>query len=308
MKTLVMGAGAVGGYFGARLQAAGEKVVFCARGENLRALRERGIEITSISGDLALRVNATGDPREFAPYDLVLFSVKSYDLEPAAPLLAGAIAPGAAVLSLLNGVESEARLVEMLGRDAIMAGNARIGVELIAPGRIVHLTTGHIEFGELDGRISDRALRYAAAFERAGILGRLSDRIMTVRWDKLIWNSAFNTVTTLVRHTVGEVLDDPSALELVTTLMRETLAVARAEGADLGDDRIEAYLEHSRKHLRALKTSTLQDFERAKPLEYEALSGAVVRAAHRNRIAVPATEAVYAALRALDRRNRSAAG
>jgi 2-dehydropantoate 2-reductase len=300
MKILVMGAGAVGGYFGARLQAAGEEVVFCARGENLRALREHGIEITSIRGDLKLRVTATDTPRTDAPYDLVLFCVKFYQLESAAQQLNGCLGPGGAILSLLNGVESEARLAEIFGRESVLGGNARLGVELVAPGKIVHISTGHLEFGELDGRITDRARNYATAFERAGILGSLSDRIMTIRWDKLIWNSAFNTVTTLTRRTVGEVLDDPSGLELVTALMRETLRVAQADGAQLGEDRVEAFLAHSRKNLRALKTSTQQDLERGKPLEYEALSGAVLRAARRHRIDVPATQTVYALLKLLD--------
>jgi len=300
MKILVMGAGAVGGYFGARLQAAGEEVVFCARGENLRALREQGIEITSIRGDLKLGVTATDTPGTGAPYDLVLLCVKFYQLESAAQQLSGCLGPGGAILSLLNGVESEARLAEIFGRESVMGGNARLGVELVAPGKIVHISTGHLEFGELDGRITDRARNYAAAFERAGILGHLSDRIMTIRWDKLIWNSAFNTVTTLTRRTVGEVLDDPSGLELVTTLMRETLRVAQADGAQLGEDRVEAFLAHSRKNLRALKTSTQQDLERGKPLEYEALSGAVLRAARRHGIDVPATQTVYALLKLVD--------
>jgi 2-dehydropantoate 2-reductase len=300
MKILIMGAGAVGGYFGARLQAAGEQVVFCARGDNLRALCERGIEVTSIRGDLKLAVTATDAPRTHAPYDLVLFAVKFYDLESAARQLDGCLRPGGAILSLLNGVESEARLAEIFGRESVMGGNARLGVELVAPGRIAHISTGHIELGELDGRISERARAYAAAFERAGILGALSDRIMTIRWDKLIWNSAFNTVTTLTRRTVGEILDDPQGLELVTTLMRETLRVAQAEGAQLGADRVEAFLLHSQKNLRALKTSTLQDLERGKPLEYEALSGAVLRGARRHGIAAPMTQTVYALLKLLD--------
>ncbi|MGH7863598.1 MAG: ketopantoate reductase family protein, partial [Candidatus Binataceae bacterium] len=270
------------------------------RGENLRALRERGVEITSIRGDLKLRVTATEAPRAHAPYDLVLFCVKFYQLDYAAQQLDGCLGPGGAILSLLNGVESEARLGEVFGTDSVLGGNARLGVELVAPGKIVHISTGHLEFGELDGRITDRARNYAAAFDRAGILGSLSDRIMTIRWDKLIWNSAFNTVTTLTRRTVGEVLDDPDGCGLVTALMRETLRVAQAEGALLGEDRVEAFLAHSRKNLRALKTSTQQDLERGKPLEYEALGGAVLRAARRNGIEAPITQTVYALLKLLD--------
>jgi 2-dehydropantoate 2-reductase len=305
MKILVMGAGAIGAYFGARLQEAGEEVVFCARGRNLQALKEHGLEVQSPRGDYHGGVRATDTPREFAPYDLVLFCVKAYDTDAAAKSLAGCLAAGGAILTLQNGVESEARLAEYFGREAIMAGCARAGVELVAPGKILHVTTGVIEYGELDGGETPRALKIAAAFERAGIYGELVADIFSFRWSKLLWNAAFNTVTTLTRRTVGEVLDDADGAALIRTLMNETLAVAQAEGAKLGPDRIEMLLEHSRKNLRALKTSTRQDYDRGTRLEYDALSGGVVRAAHRRRVAVPAMETVHALLKLLDQRLRA---
>jgi 2-dehydropantoate 2-reductase len=300
MKILVMGAGAVGAYFGARLRAAGEDVVLCARGENLRAMRERGLDITSIRGDLKIEVTATDTPRDFAPYDLILFCVKAYDTPAAARAIEGCLKPGGAILTLQNGVENEAYLAAIFGRDAVMGGNARVGVEIVAPGKIAHMSTGHIDFGELDRRESERAKKIAAVFERAGILGQLSADIMTLRWDKLVWNGALNTVATLTRRRVGEILDDPESMKLLRTLMKEILEVARAEGAKIPDDRIDAYIAHSQKNLRELKTSTQQDLERGKALEYEALSGAVVRAARRHGISAPANETIYALLRLLD--------
>jgi len=300
MKILVMGAGAVGAYFGARMRASGEDVVLCARGENLRAIRERGLEIASIRGDLRIEITATDTPRDFAPYDLILFCVKAYDTEAAAEAISGCLRPGGAILTLQNGVENESKLAAIFGRDAVMGGNARVGVEMVAPGKIVHLSTGQIDFGELDGRETERVKAIAEVFRHAGILGQVSADIMTARWDKLIWNGALNTVTTLTRRRVGEILDDPEGLELLRTMMREIVTVARAEGAHISDDRIDAYIAHSHKNLRALKTSTQQDLERGKSLEYEALSGAVVRAASRHGLKVPAVEIVYTLLRLLD--------
>jgi 2-dehydropantoate 2-reductase len=300
MKILVMGAGAVGAYFGARLRASGEDVVLCARGESLRAIREYGLDITSIRGDLRIEVTATETPRDFAPYDLILFCVKAYDTDTAANAIAGCLKPGGAILTLQNGVENEAKLAAIFGRDAVMGGNARVGVEMVAPGKIVHLSTGHVDFGELDGRETDRARSIADVFERAGILGEVSTDIMSARWDKLVWNGAFNTVTTLTQRRVGELLDDPESMKLLRALMREIVTVARAEGAKIADDRIDAYIAHSQKNLRALKTSTQQDLEHGKPLEYEALSGAVVRAARRHGISVPSVETIYALMRLLD--------
>src|SRR5271156_2044789 len=299
MKILVMGAGAVGAYFGARMRAAGEDVVLCARRENLRAIRENGLALTSLRGDLRIEDPATDTPRDFAPYDLILFCVKAYDTDAAAREIQGCLKPDGVILTLQNGVENEAKLAAIFGRDAVMGGNARVGVEMVAPGKIVHLSTGHIDFGELDGRETDRAKKIAEMFQRAGILGQVSADIMSARWDKLIWNGAFNTVTTLTRRRVGEILDDPEGMKLLRTLMQEIVDVARAEGAKITDDRVDSYIAHSQKNLRALKTSTQQDLERGKPLEFEALSGAVVRAARRHNLSVPAVETVYALLRLL---------
>jgi 2-dehydropantoate 2-reductase len=306
MKILIMGAGAVGAYFGARLSAAGEEVVFCARGDNLRAIRERGLQIESIRGNVSIRPAATGDPREFAPYDLILFCVKAYDTDAAAHAIAGCLAPGGAVLTLQNGVENEARLEEILGPGTVMGGNARVGAEMVAPGRLLHLSSGHIDFGELDGRDSERARAIAQALQRAGILGECTPRIRSLRWDKLVWNGAFNTVATLTRRRVGDIIDDPESLRLVCALMREIIDVARADGADIGYDRIDFYLAHSHKNLRALKTSTQQDLERGRRLEYEALAGAVVRAARRHGVAAPGMETIYALMRLLDGSDRAA--
>ena len=123
---------------------------------------------------------------------------------------------------------------------------------------------------------------------------------MLLRWDKRVWNGEFNTVATLTRRRVGALLDDPEGLRLVCTLMREIIDAARAENYQIEYERIDSYLEHSRKNLRELKTSTQQDLERGKRLEYEALAGAVVRVARRHNLQVPGMEAVYALLRLLD--------
>jgi len=301
MNILVMGAGAVGAYFGARLQQAGEQMVFCARGEHLRALKDHGLKFTSYHGDFSIALTATDGPRDFAPYDLILFCVKSYDTAAAARTLEGCLNPGGAILTLQNGVENEAVLAEVFGREAVMGGNARVGAELVAPGHVVHRTGGLIEFGELDGRDTTRAQRLAELFRRAGIFGELTMRLPTIRWEKLLWNAAFNTVTTLVQRKVGDLIDDPDGVELLRALMHEIAAVARAEGVALGDAQVEAQIARSRAMLREVRPSTLQDSERGKPLEYEALCGAVIRTARRHQIATPHMDTVYALMKLLDR-------
>ena len=136
---------------------------------------------------------------------------------------------------------------------------------------------------------------------RAGILGELSANIRASRWDKLMWNAAFNTVTTLTNRTVGEVLDDPEGSALIRSLMEEVCAVAATEGVQITGQRIVQVLAHSNKNLRPLKTSTQQDRDRGKQLEVEALIGVVVRMARRDGIKVPVSETIYALMRLADR-------
>ena len=305
MKILVMGAGAVGAYYGARLQQAGEEVVLCARGANLEALWRDGLKVQSYQGDFAVRVTATADPHEHAPYDLILFCVKSYDTQNAARLLAGSLTQGGVILTVQNGVENEAQLRDVFGEAAVMTGNARIGAEMIQPGFIVHRTGGVIEFGEIDGGTSDRARQLAEIFRRAGILGQLIPGIWQTRWLKLLWNASFNPVTALSRSTVGEVLDDLNGIALIRSLMGEIVRVAQAEGVALTEQNIDDEIKRSQNHLRAVRTSTLQDSQRGKPLEYDALTGAVLRAANRHGIAVPHITAIHALIGLLDQHRSS---
>ena len=302
MKILIMGAGAVGLFYGARLQRAGDDVYYCARGENLRVLRERGLEVKSFQGDFNLQVKATGDPREFAPYELILFCVKSYDTIATARLLDGCLAEGGAVMTIQNGVENEAALCTVLPRESVMGGNARVGAELTAPGKLLHTASGIIEFGELDGSETPRAQRMAEAFKRAGVFGQFTRDLKSVRWKKLMGNNGTNTVSALARCTLGEMFAEPESDALVLRLINETATVGRAEGAKISAEDVDALYNVARNfsNASAIKTSTLQDLERGKRLEYDAISGAVVRAARRHGLSVPATETVHALLKLLD--------
>ncbi len=304
LRIFVMGSGAIGAYFGARLQQAGEEVVFGARGENLRALNERGLLVESPKGDLSLKVKATDKPREIAPYELVLFTVKSFDTEDAAALLDGCLAPGGVILTLQNGVENEARLATIFGRERVMGGNARAGVELVAPGHAVHVSNGFIEFGELDGSRTARAERLAEVFRRAGIFGSIIDDVTTARWYKLLWNATFNTITTLCRRRVGVVVGDPQGLALARGVLDEIAAVARAEGARIGAAEVETLLTRTRERLQNVRPSTLQDLERGRRLEYDALTGAVVRAADRHGLEIPLTRGLHTLIKLLAERPR----
>ena len=290
MKILVMGAGAIGAFYGAWLQRAGDEVYFCARGEHLRALQAHGLEVTSLDArmhsdgfgrEFHLPIKAAADPREFAPYELILFCVKSQDTVSAGKQIVGCLTSDGVVLTLQNGVENEAALCEIFPRAQVMGGNARVGAEITAPGKLLHTVGGHAEIGELDGRKTPRAERIAASFRRAGVLGELTEDLLTLRWHKLMGNNGTNTVCTLGRCSVGAAIADPEGGELVRQLFLETVRVGRAEGAKLTDEEAETQFRRMSKYpnLNSIRPSTLQDYEKGKRLEYDAITGAILRAA-----------------------------
>jgi 2-dehydropantoate 2-reductase len=298
----VIGAGAVGGYFGARLAAGGVDVCFVARGENLAALRRRGLVVHTPDGDISLpRVWATQDPAEARPADLVLVAVKAYDTEAAATALRPALGrEGGIVLSLQNGIENEEILARILELPPLPLALTQIGSELVAPGEIRYFARGTIVFGEASGADTPRIREVAALLARAGISHHVSRNIRVRVWDKLQWNAGFNAVTTLTGQTVAEALDDPDSRRLIADTMAEVARVAGAVGIPCDPERIPAVLEESRSSLGSFKTSMLQDCERGRRLEYDAINGAVIRAAERAGVAAPINRVLWTLLRRHD--------
>jgi 2-dehydropantoate 2-reductase len=304
-KILIMGTGAVGGYFGGKLARAGNEVVFVARGENLRALKERGLRVVSCDGDFEVRpVTAVATPAEAGLCDLVLVCVKSHDTVAAAEALHSAVGPETIVVSLQNGIENEEILSRILGLPGLLGGLTHIGAELVAPGVVRHDSGGRLIFGEPGGGLSARAARLAALLASAGVSHHLSRHIDVMLWDKLAWNAAFNAATAITRRTVGELLAHPDGRPLVRAAMLEVVAVGRASGVPLDPARVEPEIDRSAKEIGQLRTSMLQDIDRGRPVEVEALNGAVIRAADRNGVAVPTHRVLYAVLRGEERETR----
>jgi 2-dehydropantoate 2-reductase len=307
MRVLVHGTGAVGGYFGALMARGGHEVVFTARGDNLSALRERGLTIRLADDTLVLPVHAVAEPKEAPPADLILVCVKSYDTPAAAAALRPVIRPETVVLSLQNGVENEDVLARGLGLPPLMIALTRIGVAMVAPATIAYSGRGTILFGEPDGRESPRARRTAEAFAAAGVPHELRRDILVAAWEKLAWNAGFNAVTTLTRATVADVLAVPGTRELVVAAMEETDAVATAAGIPVRRTRTEAVLRDSVSGLPDFRTSMLQDLLRNRRLEHDAINGAVVRAGARSGVPVPVNRTLGALLARLDPASSAAA-
>jgi len=307
MRILVYGAGAVGGYFGARLALGGHAVTLVARGANLAALRTRGLSVRLATETLRLpTVRVVEDPAAADPPELILVCVKSHATAEVAAALRGVVHPDTILLSLQNGIENEETLAQGLGVPPLMLALTRIGVELVAPGEVLYSGRGTIYFGEADGRESPRARRALEAFERAGVPAELRPDITALAWEKLAWNAAFNAVSALTDATVAEMLAQPGTRALIVETMAEVDAVAAALGVAVRRTRLPAVLDDSVGGLPAFPTSMLQDRRRGTRLEWNAISGAVVRAADRVGIPVPLNRTLLALLERLDASARAA--
>ena len=291
MKVLIVGAGAVGGFFGAKLARAGHEVVLTARGENLAALRGRGVTITGLDDAEvgAETFQAVESPRGAGPFVLVLVCCKVQHTEAALRDLATELATDALVLSLQNGVESEETIERLLGLPTLLRATAYIGVELVAPGVIYWTSGGTIVVGELDGHRSDRLERLERSLREASIDVMVPPDIRRAKWQKLAWNASFNLVSALSGATIGAVLDGAESRLLIEAVMAEVEVVARAEGVEFEREYIPRVLRNAERSLRAVRPSTLQDRDKRKPLEHDALSGAVLRYGTRHGIATPAS-------------------
>ena len=301
MRIAVMGTGAVGGYFGARLAKAGHDVTFISRGERLETMRREGLRVESLDGDFVLeKVETTDDPGTVGPVEIVLFTVKSTVTRDAAVAARPLLGPGTVVLSLQNGVENEAILGEVLGEVHIVPGVAVIGVSMPEPGSIRHTNNGSITLGEVSGAETERIRAICQTFADAGVETRVSTDILSVKWRKLIWNASFNPLTALTGRRVLELIEDDDSRTLAVDAMREAIAVGRALGHKVDDDVIERATQRNPNWAHS-KTSMLQDIERGRPSEIDALCGAVVRGGEKVGIPTPINLALLRLVRARER-------
>lgn len=298
MKIAVMGAGALGCYFGGRLAAAGEEVAFIARGPHLEALRRQGLRIESPLGDLTLeRVTATDDPAEVGPVDLVLFLVKLQDTRSAAAAIGPLLGPETAVLSFQNGIDAWTWIGEAVGPERVVGGTAAIPADVRAPGVVRHSAPfARLTIGEFDGRESPRCLALAAALEAAGVEVALVPDIEVKIWQKFVMLTAFSAVTALTRLPIGPIRATPETRELFRRAVAETLAVGRIVCPGLPESTLDAVMAFVEAAPPGIQSSMLDDLLRGKPLELEHLSGAVVRVAAENRMAAPTHDLVVRAL------------
>jgi 2-dehydropantoate 2-reductase len=295
MKILVMGAGAVGGYFGARLAAAGSDVTFVARGPHLAAIRDEGLRVESPLGNIHVKpAKVTDDPATAGVVDVVLFAVKLWDTEKAAQSIRPVVRTGTAVISFQNGVQKDAMLRPILGERAIVGGVCYVGATIDQPGVIHH--TGKLQklvFGEYDGMRSARCVALFEACRRAGIEAELSDDIERAIWRKFVSIVGLSATTSAIRLPIGPIRSNPRTRRLLLDVMREAVAVGRAGGVRLDPDFAEDRLAFWDTVSPDMTSSMHADLERGNRLELRWLSGAVVELGQKRGVPTPVNRVLY---------------
>jgi len=305
MRIAIMGAGAVGGFFGAKLVAASYDVAFIARGAHLAAMQREGLIIESFAGNLHVRDRLfTDDPTEVGIADLILFSVKSYETESAAQALEPMVGEKTVILSLQNGVDNADKIAHIWGVRRTLAGVVYIGSQLSYPGTIKHSAGGRIVFGELDGRVHETTKAVEQVLSSAQIPCEINAEIRKAQWQKLLWNAPFCAISCLARATAKEIAESDSLTMLALDCMAEVKEAANTVSIDLDPALFDETLNFS-SSLGEFKPSMLQDLEAGKPLEFEAFNGIVVSLLQQAGKQAPTNQVFYRVLKHLDKNIRA---
>ena len=305
----MIGAGAVGGYFGARLAAAGNEVAFVARGRTLAALRSEGLRLESPEGDLRLRpCEATENPASIGPVELVVLGVKAWQVPEVAPRLVPLVGEQTCVLPLQNGVEAAGQLAAALGPEPVLGGVCKIISMQVAPGHIRHLgIEPSVDLGEIGGPASERTRRIARAFEEAGVAARALDDIQRAIWNKFLFICSVSGVGSLTGMTIGEFRADPEGRPMLEAAMREIVAVAAGHGVELRRDVVERTMRFVDGMPPEGTASMQRDILEGRPSELESQNGAVVRLGRAAGVPTPVNLEIYRRLLPLERRSRDRA-
>jgi len=303
MKFAILGSGAVGGYFGAKLARAGQDVTFIARGAHLEAIRANGLEVKSPKlGDFHVRAAAESDTAKVGPVDVVIVSVKAYDNATALPMVTPMVGPATVVLTIQNGVDSVNEVAAVVGEAHVLGGTTYVATALEGPGLIVQTGVHRsIIFGEVFGdqrQVSPRVQAVADIFTTADIeVTPVADARVPI-WDKFVYLVAFSGFTGASRLAIGHLWKFPHVQEMFYATSREIAAIAQAEGVTISANRFATLKDYMDNIPPTTRSSLLIDLEQGKRIEVEALQGAAVRRAQKLGVPVPITATLYAVLKA----------
>lgn len=288
MRILVIGAGALGGYFGACLVRAGRDVTFMVRPRRAAQLAQTGLQVTSPHGDFAVPAKTIAPEAIGAPFDLILLGVKSYSLDEAMDQFAPAVGPGTAILPVLNGMGHIDRLTARFGAGPVLGGMANISAGLDADGRVTQFMPIHdLIFGEVAGGMTERIRALEAMIGNAGFDARASDTVMHSMWEKFAQLGLGAGITCMMRASIGDILAAPGGREAMFALYEECRAVASAAGFPPRPNMVELARKLITTEGSPLKWSMLRDIERGSTTEGEHILGDMVARARRLGVATP---------------------
>ena len=298
MRIAVMGAGSTGGYFGGMLARGGNEVSLIARGAHLEAIRSDGLKVVRDDEEFIAPCQATDDPTEVGPVDLALLCVKTYQNEVAVPLMRPLVGPDTTVLCLQNGVDSYLTAAAVLGESSVIPGAAFIEAGVLAPG-VVRQAGSHVRviLGETNGVESKRCRAIRDVFLDAGVPAEVLPDIKAGLWGKFLFIATMAGVTCLARATLAELMPQPQWRKVVLNCLAEIDAVGRAGGVGLPQDIVPDTVSYMEEGLGDLEASMYVDLLAGRPLELEALNGAVVRAGVDSGVATPINDVIYAMLK-----------
>jgi 2-dehydropantoate 2-reductase len=304
LRVCVLGAGAVGCYYGGMLARAGYRVTLIGRAQHVAAIRKSGLHFEGLQFDEQIPVEASTQPDAVRSAQLVLFCVKSTDTETAAAQIAPHLDPEALVVNLQNGVDNTERIQAQVKNPVIPAA-VYVATEMKGPGHLKHHGRGDLVIGGLDGRISSATLEaLKAQFEKAAIPTRISDNVAGELWAKLVVNCAYNALSAITQLPYGRMIEGPGIREVMRDVIEETLAVAKASGVRMAPDTL-ARTYRIADAMPTQYSSTAQDLARGKPTEIDHLNGFVVRKGEALGIPTPANRALHALVRLLESKSRS---
>jgi 2-dehydropantoate 2-reductase len=299
MRIAIVGAGGIGGIYGASLAKAGADVTFIARGAHLAAMRANGLKIEGDRGEIHIQpTQATDDPASIGTVDYVIFCVKLWDVESAGEAIKPMVGPQTAVIPQQNGVDAHERLIPILGRDAVMGGTAWVTGSIVAPGVVRQTGTyQRLIYGELDGRMSQRGQALANLCAEAGFAGEFEPDVLVPIWEKFLGIVPLSSVNSLTRAPLGIYREDPELWALCEASLKETVAVGRAEGVALAPDAVDKVLAQLSSMPPHHMTSMCNDLLRGNRIELPWFAGKVVELGKKHGIPTPTTSLLYAALK-----------
>jgi 2-dehydropantoate 2-reductase len=306
-QIMIVGAGSVGGFFGAHLAKNNPNVSFLLRPRTCEAVRKNGLTIRSAGGNFTVRPKVSSDPRELPPPDLIILGVKAYDLDEVLDQLEPVLTKKTVILTLQNGVDVEDRILARLHRDCVVGGVAFIYSKIVEPGVIEHYKRGVVAVGEMMGHKSERVQAIVDVFKQAGIQCRLSEDIRKNKWEKMCWNCVFNPITVLVNDRVAKALDHPEMMGVIRQIVGEVAAVSATLKVPLEPDIAEKTIQAAQA-IRDIHTSMYDDWKADRPTEIDFLNGYIVRKGRELGIPTPVNEALTAMVKTVMEKEKAGPG